>query len=80
MFQMSLQYSEIYKVCQGRKLTIYVLFLFLGKVVDTTVVAVTDVKNSNAMEKEGFVRMLERLQNFNFQLKSTQFRLTDIPK
>ena len=43
-------------------------FYFLGKVVDTTVVAVTDVKNSNAMEKEGFIRILEWLQK-EFSIK-----------
>lgn len=31
-----------------------------GKVVDIEVVPVTDVKNSNAMEKEGFSRVLTR--------------------
>ncbi|XP_057311946.1 uncharacterized protein LOC130649632 [Hydractinia symbiolongicarpus] len=34
-----------------------------GKVIDTVVVPVTEVKNSNAMEKEGFVRILRQLQN-----------------
>ena len=33
-----------------------------GRVVDTVVVPVTDVKNSNAMEKEGFVKLLKALK------------------
>ena len=33
-----------------------------GNVIDTEVVPVSEVKNSNAMEKEGFVRILNRLK------------------
>ena len=33
-----------------------------GRVVDTVVVPVTDVKNLNAMEKEGFVKLLKALK------------------
>ena len=44
----------------------YCTYTFLdaetGKVVDTTVVPVTEVANSNAMEKEGFIRVLRRIQ------------------
>lgn len=34
-----------------------------GKVIDTVVVPVTEVNNSNAMEKEGFIRLLSALQD-----------------
>ena len=33
-----------------------------GKVVDTVVIPVTDVKNSNAMEKRGFTKVLKKIE------------------
>lgn len=51
-----------------------------GKVIDTVVVPVTEVKNSNAMEKEGFIRILRELQNKDVNIdivatdKHTQIR------
>ena len=51
-----------------------------GNVVDTIVVPVTEVKNSNAMEKEGFVRLLKGLKKDGVKIdiistdKHTQIR------
>ena len=39
-----------------------------GRVVDTIVVPVTDVKNSNAMEKEGFTKLLKALKKMASKL------------
>ena len=36
--------------------------LYTGRVIDTVVIPVTEVKNSNAMEKAGFTKILNRLK------------------
>lgn len=51
-----------------------------SKVVDTIIIPVTEVKNSNAMEKEGFIRLLNNLQKEGLKIdiistdKHTQIR------
>ena len=51
-----------------------------GNVIDTIVIPVTEVKNSNAMEKEGFVRLLSAMQKEGVKIdiistdKHTQIR------